>query len=52
MWDAQSLSLGRPPSICLAHVDVKTPTYVGPGIYVPRQEIVCKSPSTVGSTTV
>lgn len=35
-----SLSLGRPPSICLAHVDAKTPTYVGPGIYVPRQEIV------------
>ncbi|KAJ2931854.1 hypothetical protein H1R20_g5236, partial [Candolleomyces eurysporus] len=35
-----SLSLGRPPSICLAHVDVKPPTYVGPGIYAPREEII------------
>ncbi|KAF8630842.1 hypothetical protein AX17_005201 [Amanita inopinata Kibby_2008] len=35
-----SLSLGRPPSICLAHVDVKPPSYIGPGLYVPREEIV------------
>ncbi|KAF8904122.1 hypothetical protein CPB84DRAFT_1960943 [Gymnopilus junonius] len=35
-----SLSLGRPPSISLDHVDVKPPTCVGPGLYVPREEIV------------
>ncbi|PFH53342.1 hypothetical protein AMATHDRAFT_45610 [Amanita thiersii Skay4041] len=35
-----SLSLGRPPSICLTHVDIKPPSYVGPGLYVPREEIV------------
>ncbi|KAF7767920.1 transcriptional regulator family: Fungal Specific TF [Agaricus bisporus var. burnettii] len=35
-----SLSLGRPPSISLAHVDVARPSYVGAGIYVPREEIV------------
>ncbi|KAF9561089.1 hypothetical protein CPC08DRAFT_664768 [Agrocybe pediades] len=35
-----SLSLGRPPSISLNHVDVKPPTYVGPGLYVPKWEIV------------
>ncbi|KDR82363.1 hypothetical protein GALMADRAFT_57068 [Galerina marginata CBS 339.88] len=35
-----SLSLGRPPSISLAHVDVKPPTCVGPGLYMPREEIV------------
>ncbi|TFK23393.1 hypothetical protein FA15DRAFT_670507 [Coprinopsis marcescibilis] len=35
-----SLSLGRPSSISLAHVDVHQPTYVGPGIYVSREEIV------------
>ncbi|TFK39044.1 hypothetical protein BDQ12DRAFT_682922 [Crucibulum laeve] len=35
-----SLSLGRPPSICLTHVDTKPPLYTGPGIYVPREEIV------------
>ncbi|KAF8158547.1 hypothetical protein B0H34DRAFT_709315 [Crassisporium funariophilum] len=35
-----SLSLGRPPSIRLAHVDTKPPTCVGPGLYVPREEIV------------
>ncbi|KXN83107.1 hypothetical protein AN958_01778 [Leucoagaricus sp. SymC.cos] len=35
-----SLSLGRPPSIYLAHVDAKRPSYVGVGIYVPREEIV------------
>ncbi|KAK2460474.1 hypothetical protein APHAL10511_007521 [Amanita phalloides] len=34
-----SLSLGRPPSISLSHVDTKPPTYIGPGIYVPREEI-------------
>ena len=39
----QSLSLGRPPSISLDHVDVKPPTCVGPGLYVPREEIVCES---------
>ena len=38
----KSLSLGRPPSIQLAHVDIKPPTCVGPGLYVPREEIVCK----------
>ena len=40
----QSLSLGRPPSICLAHVDTKPPTYDGPGLYVPREEIICTFP--------
>ncbi|KAF9453101.1 hypothetical protein P691DRAFT_659182, partial [Macrolepiota fuliginosa MF-IS2] len=35
-----SLSLGRPPSISLAHVDAKRPSYVGAGIYVPGGEIV------------
>ncbi|KIM35921.1 hypothetical protein M413DRAFT_32151 [Hebeloma cylindrosporum] len=35
-----SLSLGRPPSICLAHVDIKPPTCIGPGLYVPREEIL------------
>ncbi|KAF9005439.1 hypothetical protein BDQ17DRAFT_1399143 [Cyathus striatus] len=35
-----SLSLGRPPSICLAHVDTKPPSYIGPGLYVPSDEIV------------
>ena len=41
-FSKQSLSLGRPPSIQLAHVDIKPPTCVGPGLYVPREEIVCK----------
>ncbi|KAF8817210.1 hypothetical protein BYT27DRAFT_7205076 [Phlegmacium glaucopus] len=35
-----SLSLGRPPSLQLAHVDIKPPSCVGPGLYVPREEIV------------
>ncbi|KAF8628808.1 hypothetical protein AX15_003703 [Amanita polypyramis BW_CC] len=35
-----SLSLGRPPSICLSHVDTKPPSYIGPGLYVPKEEIV------------
>ncbi|KAF8718916.1 hypothetical protein AX14_011677 [Amanita brunnescens Koide BX004] len=35
-----SLSLGRPPSICLDHVDTKPPSYIGPGLYVPREEII------------
>ncbi|KAF8968960.1 hypothetical protein BDZ97DRAFT_1797210 [Flammula alnicola] len=35
-----ALSLGRPPSMNLAHVDIKPPTYVGPGLYVPREEII------------
>ncbi|KAF5361070.1 hypothetical protein D9756_004646 [Leucocoprinus leucothites] len=35
-----SLSLGRPPSISLVHVDAKRPSYVGAGIYVSREEIV------------
>ncbi|CAA7269113.1 unnamed protein product [Cyclocybe aegerita] len=35
-----ALSLGRPPSIRLAHVDVRPPAYVGPGLFVPREEIV------------
>ncbi|KAM6493617.1 hypothetical protein JOM56_009978 [Amanita muscaria] len=35
-----SLSLGRPPSICLAHVDTKPPSYIGPGLYAPREEII------------
>jgi hypothetical protein len=39
----QSLSLGRPPSISLAHVDVQQPSYVGAGIYVPKEEIMCMS---------
>ncbi|KAJ3507044.1 hypothetical protein NLJ89_g6525 [Agrocybe chaxingu] len=35
-----ALSLGRPPSIRLAHVDIRPPAYVGPGLFVPREEIV------------
>ncbi|KAF9523896.1 hypothetical protein CPB83DRAFT_862092 [Crepidotus variabilis] len=35
-----SLSLRRPPSLCIAHVDTKPPSYAGPGIYVPQEEIV------------
>jgi hypothetical protein len=40
---SKALSLGRPPSIQLAHVDIKPPTCIGPGLYVPREEIVCTS---------
>ncbi|KAF5369123.1 hypothetical protein D9615_010426 [Tricholomella constricta] len=35
-----SLSLGRPPSICLRHVETKPPAFRGPGMYVSREEIV------------
>ncbi|KAF9267292.1 hypothetical protein L218DRAFT_955171 [Marasmius fiardii PR-910] len=35
-----SLSLGRPPSICLAHVDIKPPSYDAQGLYVPEEEIL------------
>ncbi|KAJ3844566.1 hypothetical protein EV361DRAFT_194264 [Lentinula raphanica] len=35
-----SLSLGRPPSICLAHVDVKPPSFTAPGLHVPRGEMI------------
>ncbi|KAG6853952.1 hypothetical protein C0991_012276 [Blastosporella zonata] len=35
-----SLSLGRPPSICLRHVDTKPPAFKGPGLYVPREEMI------------
>ncbi|KAK1226259.1 hypothetical protein PQX77_010732 [Marasmius sp. AFHP31] len=35
-----SLSLGRPPSICLAHVDIKPPSYDAQGMYVPKEEIL------------
>ncbi|KAJ4481960.1 hypothetical protein J3R30DRAFT_3286103 [Lentinula aciculospora] len=35
-----SLSLGRPPSICLAHVDIKPPSFTAPGLHVPRGEMV------------
>ncbi|KAF9465748.1 hypothetical protein BDZ94DRAFT_1214127 [Collybia nuda] len=35
-----SLSLGRPPSICLSHVDTKPPSYNGSGLYVPREQII------------
>ncbi|KAH0586545.1 hypothetical protein H2248_007770 [Termitomyces sp. 'cryptogamus'] len=35
-----SLSLGRPPSICLRHVDTKPPEFKGAGLYVPQEEIV------------
>ncbi|KAG6889881.1 hypothetical protein C0995_013855 [Termitomyces sp. Mi166 len=35
-----SLSLGRPPSICLRHVDTKPPEYKGAGLYVPQEEII------------
>ncbi|KAF5382336.1 hypothetical protein D9757_008469 [Collybiopsis confluens] len=35
-----SLSLGRPPSIRLDHVDVKAPTFDGPGLYVPQGEMI------------
>ncbi|KAL0069880.1 hypothetical protein AAF712_003150, partial [Marasmius tenuissimus] len=38
-----SLSLGRPPSICLAHVDIKPPAYDAQGMYVPKEEILCRS---------
>ncbi|KAG7088272.1 hypothetical protein E1B28_012286 [Marasmius oreades] len=36
----QSLSLGRPPSICLAHVDTKPPSYDAHGLYVPEEEVI------------
>ncbi|KAJ3780693.1 hypothetical protein GGU10DRAFT_414928 [Lentinula aff. detonsa] len=35
-----SLSLGRPPSICLAHVDIKPPSFTAPGLHVPREEMI------------
>ncbi|KAK0464414.1 uncharacterized protein EV420DRAFT_1627400 [Desarmillaria tabescens] len=35
-----SLSLGRPPSISLAHVDVKRPNYHAKGLSVSREEIL------------
>ncbi|KAJ3892799.1 hypothetical protein GG344DRAFT_44607 [Lentinula edodes] len=35
-----SLSLGRPPSICLAHVDIKPPSFTAPGLHVPREEMM------------
>ncbi|ESK95817.1 hypothetical protein Moror_12429 [Moniliophthora roreri MCA 2997] len=35
-----SLSLGRPPSICLAHVDIKPPSYAAQGLYVPKEQIL------------
>ncbi|KAK7056963.1 hypothetical protein VNI00_002681 [Paramarasmius palmivorus] len=35
-----SLSLGRPPSICLAHVDIKPPSYAAQGLYVPQEQIL------------
>ncbi|TFK69541.1 hypothetical protein BDN72DRAFT_767830 [Pluteus cervinus] len=35
-----SLSLGRPPSISLAHVDIKPPAYNATGLYVPKEEII------------
>ncbi|KAK7469361.1 hypothetical protein VKT23_003837 [Stygiomarasmius scandens] len=35
-----SLSLGRPPSICLAHIDIKPPTFQTQGSYVPKEEIL------------
>ncbi|KAG6916036.1 hypothetical protein DXG01_008759 [Tephrocybe rancida] len=35
-----SLSLGRPPSICLRHVDAKPPAFKGTGLYVPREEMI------------
>ncbi|KAK0439848.1 hypothetical protein EV421DRAFT_1818820 [Armillaria borealis] len=35
-----SLSLGRPPSISLAHVDVKPPNYHAKGLSVSREEIL------------
>ncbi|KAL0581180.1 hypothetical protein V5O48_000870 [Marasmius crinis-equi] len=35
-----SLSLGRPPSICLAHIDIKPPSYEAQGLYVPKEEIL------------
>ncbi|KAF8335644.1 hypothetical protein F5887DRAFT_1079053 [Amanita rubescens] len=35
-----SLSLGLPPSICLAHVDAKPPIYNGLGLYGPREEVI------------
>ena len=39
----QSLSLGRPPSISLAHVDARRPDYEGQGLSVSRQEVLCAS---------
>ncbi|KAJ7600809.1 hypothetical protein C8J56DRAFT_911343 [Mycena floridula] len=38
-----SLSLGRPPSIHLAHVDIKPPSYSAQGMYVPREELIYHS---------
>ncbi|KAF8650016.1 hypothetical protein AX16_005468 [Volvariella volvacea WC 439] len=35
-----SLSLGRPPSICLTHVDIKPPDYTSAGLYVPKEEAI------------
>ncbi|KAF8895147.1 hypothetical protein BD779DRAFT_1608834 [Infundibulicybe gibba] len=35
-----SLSLGRPPSLCLSHVDTKPPSYLGAGLYVSKEEII------------
>ncbi|KIY45194.1 hypothetical protein FISHEDRAFT_49804 [Fistulina hepatica ATCC 64428] len=35
-----SLSLGRPPSIYMAHVDVKPPSYLADGMYVPKEEVI------------
>ncbi|KJA21980.1 hypothetical protein HYPSUDRAFT_202474 [Hypholoma sublateritium FD-334 SS-4] len=40
LMDCQmSLSLGRPPSIQPAHVDIKPPTCVSSGLYAAREEI-------------
>ncbi|KAF9049458.1 hypothetical protein BDZ89DRAFT_1032938 [Hymenopellis radicata] len=39
-----SLSLGRPPSISLAHVDCKRPDYHTQGMSISREEILCELP--------
>ncbi|KAE9405690.1 hypothetical protein BT96DRAFT_988202 [Gymnopus androsaceus JB14] len=35
-----SLSLGRPPSIALTHVDIKPPEFNAQGLYVSREEMI------------
>ncbi|KAL1745278.1 hypothetical protein HDZ31DRAFT_82070 [Schizophyllum fasciatum] len=35
-----SLTLGRPPSICLQHVTIKPPSYAAPGTFIPADEMV------------
>jgi hypothetical protein len=45
-----SLSLGRPPSLSLSHVDTKMPAYAE-GSHVPRDEVLCAWISPLTLTT-